>query len=583
MTDKRHFLSRITLLFLAAIFVLMAMSPVLRWTVARSGEDVTGANVRVGNIQTQPWTGKVDIAGFTAADPQNENHDLFAVDQIELTLDRRSLANKRFVVKEAMIRGLKLGADRAEGGAMTVETSREYMDGLDERFSRFGVDWMRWAAKKLGEDAPATLPSTALAEELLGRWPNELESIETETRELAGRLVGIDHGLEGSGDNPLRNAQHFQVALVDADALADQLTAVRGELDRVEQQILMDQEAVQAARKQDENSVRAGMRVRSLNGDDLNEYFLGEEVAGHVVQTIQWLRWGRQFLPALSKRSLVASERGEDIFFGGDPQPQIVIEQAMLNGSCPSAIGEVTFEGKLTNLSSQPQLASNPTEIVVQTTSGLPCLIQATLNSQKEGVQDHIQVNCPRYSQGHRSLGQPHQMAIDVAPTESHVWMDLSTHGDQIRGELIIKTPQARLTAHTENQYRCTQVADILRRAVAKIDRIEAVVEITGTLDHPQWSIRSNLGAELGTHLESTLVAEVAAQKHQALARAYAETDDRIAALNQLLAEKRSIILDALVAGNAGLERVRSRIANRIELTDGLIDEASPLRETLQR
>ena len=128
----KYFVPRLVLLGLCAVFLLIAINPVVRWSIVRSGHAVTGARVDVDRIRTNLWESSVKISGFRAADPQRPMRNLFDMNDIRMTIDSRALVRRRIVVKQAEITGLNLDTDRTISGALTEENSR----ALRSRVSR---------------------------------------------------------------------------------------------------------------------------------------------------------------------------------------------------------------------------------------------------------------------------------------------------------------------------------------------------------------------------------------------------------------------------------------------------------------
>lgn len=580
----KYFVPRLTLLALCVTFTLIAINPVLRWSIVRSGQAVTGARVDVDRVRANLWNSEIGVSGFCAADPRKPLRNLFDIGEVKMKIEPRQLTRRRIVVKEAEVTGLNLDTERSSSGALTEATSKDYLLRLHERFARIGVDWMESATACLQDPAPVQLQSSQLADELLSRWPPELVNIEQQAISLNGRLSELGTQLAESGENPLRNASSYQQAVVELGTMAKNMIDVRGELDRMEQQILMDQDAIQKARQNDQHRVREQLEVEQLDGEALSEYLLGEEVADRVVALVYWLRWGRQFLPALSQRTESLGSRGRDIYFEGiEVRPRILIENVVLRGARNINGAPFHFEGTLCGLSSRPSWQQQPTQLTVQTTSGTPCLIEASLQGTGKGARDSIRINCPTMALPARTLGNAKQLAIDVAAGDAHLWVELTTSGETLTGELILKQPKAVCAAHIDNQFQCSEVAGVYARSVESITELEVAVEIGGTLDHPRWTLRSNLGPRLSANLNTAVAQQLLVRDQESLRRAYAETDQRITMLTQELASKRAAIAQLLSVGGTEIERVRDHIASRVDRNDGLLDEQSPLRETLRR
>lgn len=56
-----------------------------------------------------------------------------------------------------------------------------------------------------------------------------------------------------------------------------------------------------------------------------------------------------------------------------------------------------------------------------------------------------------------------------------------------------------------------------------------------------------------------------------------------MSAIEQQLQAKKQTILELLEVGDAEMARLKQEIADRVDLNDRVLEEASPLRETFQR
>ncbi len=203
------------------------------------------------------------------------------------------------------------------------------------------------------------------------------------------------------------------------------------------------------------------------------------------------------------------------------------------------------------------------------------------MHAEDHECQSLIRVNCPRLTVPAKTLGDDRQLALEVAPGAMHLWVELKSQGDKLVGEVVLKRSRVTLGTIVAHEYQCSEIASVFANAAQQIDRIEARVDVSGTLDRPSWVIQSNLGSELSRNLQSVITESLVVKQDQKLRSLHAETDQRIATMIQQLHSKRSAIIDLLAAGNKELGQVRESIASRAALTDGLVEPTSPLRETL--
>lgn len=583
MRRRTVLIHRLTLLGLCLTFVLIAVNPALRWAIVRSGHAVTGANVEVRDVRADLWNGQVAVSGFAAADPAHLNRNLFDIGRVVLHLDRSRLLHRQFVVTRAEVADLRLATERAEGSALTESASADYLAELRQRYARQGRAWLESTAEQLHAPAKLDLPSAQLVDQLVTRWPDELDRLEHGAIALRSELIRLREHLESSGTNPLRNATSYQTAVGELQRTERQLEELHADANRVEQQIRMDQEALKQSQVQELDQIQPPRAIAPIRADALTEYLLGRDVSDNIVSIIYWMRWGRQFLPNLSQQGPTSLTRGENVWFAGiSPEPRIIIRDVILRGAHGCSTGErYHFEGRIQGLSSQPGVGTEPVQIVAQTTSESPCLVEATLRADGKDCESLIRVNCPRLQVPAKQLGDENQLALEVAPGKMHLWMELKSCGDKLTGEVILKRAEVTISTIVASEFQCSETADVFAAAADAIQRIEAHVNIGGTLDRPTWSIHSNLGAEFSQNLQQHIAHALLEQRREQARCFHADVNQRVDAMTQQLASKRNAVNDLLASGASELGRVRERIASRAALTDALLEPDSPLRESV--
>jgi uncharacterized protein (TIGR03545 family) len=346
----------------------------------------------------------------------------------------------------------------------------------------------------------------------------------------------------------------------------------------------MDREALAAAQEQDLESRTDEFELASLNADNLTEYLLGPEIANRVAGLSQWVRWGRNYLPALHAQSSGLRHRGENVnLLGGLVEPDILLNTVVLNGHAQVGDSRLQIEGSISGLSSQPQLNQQPAEIVVQTTGDTQLLIQASFQGTGKESKDAIVVNCPTFQLPERTLGDSNQLALKVAPAVAHYWARIDIQGDNLSGEMIIKQPSAVLQPIMGAELQRTPVAGLVSEAAGQIVAIDSSVQLSGTVDNPAWTMRSNLGHDLAQQLESGLKVQLLAQNRQAIQSLHEQIAQKSNSLGASLSDRHQLLLQSIATATESIQSVASQVASRVEQTDGIMNTTSPLRESLLR
>jgi uncharacterized protein (TIGR03545 family) len=580
----KHVAPRLLLLVLFATFVLLAVDPLIRWSIVHSGRAVTGADLVVESVRTSWSDRSIELRGVRAVDPTSSNNDIFAADLIHLELDHSALGRRKAIVTRAQVSGLEVGTERRTPAIRDRDIEGEYTSKLSERFLFDGGHWLETAGQELDRRYVGNSSTVETLLDVLERFPKEYEPLELKAAETTARIRELEATLGDLSNNPLRNATSYQQAIASLDSLGRELQEVRRQADQVHQQMLMDREALAAAQEQDLESRTDEFELASLNADNLTEYLLGPEIANRVAGLSQWVRWGRNYLPALHAQSSGLRHRGENVnLLGGLVEPDILLNTVVLNGHAQVGDSRLQIEGSISGLSSQPQLNQQPAEIVVQTTGDTQLLIQASFQGTGKESKDAIVVNCPTFQLPERTLGDSNQLALKVAPAVAHYWARIDIQGDNLSGEMIIKQPSAVLQPIMGAELQRTPVAGLVSEAAGQIVAIDSSVQLSGTVDNPAWTMRSNLGHDLAQQLESGLKVQLLAQNRQAIQSLHEQIAQKSNSLGASLSDRHQLLLQSIATATESIQSVASQVASRVEQTDGIMNTTSPLRESLLR
>jgi uncharacterized protein (TIGR03545 family) len=584
MIRSSYVIPRVALFTLFLGLSALAVNPLVRWGIVRTGQSVTGAPVEFDHMRAALIKGFVELDGIRAADPNRPMKNLFEADHVRLEIDKTALSRRRFVITHAKAIGFRLSTDRQTPGTVGIPSAAGYEAALAEQFADSGKQWLEQAAARLAADAERNLQSVDLAKQLLTRWPHEYETIETQTGAMQSQIERIQELIDESGDNPLRNLNTYQEAIAELEAIHSQTFEVRGSIDRLCQQLLMDKDSIDKARQHDEAYLTEKVQLEPLNTAQLSEYLMGPELGDRLVTVLEWLQWGRMQVPGSMSLPKAHRSRGKFVFFPGiESKPETVIRVLNLSGKGDFDDISVEFQGVVRGLSSDRKLGDGPVEIAMQTTSGPKMVVNATLDMRGKMRHDVININCPELPQPARVLGQADKLSINVSRANAHLSVRMKIDGRAIDGELIIKQQGVQLTPTLNPEFGGHQISGLVASSLDGVDRIEARCQIGGTLDEPLWKLDSNLGPALAEGITQAIDSHVNDYHQQLLAKTYAEVDSHLTRLEQAFETKQAEMLSQLEIGHSQIERINEIIASRVDLNDGVIDENSPLRERFLR
>ena len=579
-----YVISRTAFFALFLGFSTLAINPLLRWGIVRTGESIAGARIDVKNVVSAWGDGYVTMEGVRAADPSDSRRNLFEVEYVRFDIDTHALKRRQIVITDGQARGFEFGTPRNATATLPTSTVTDYGRTLVEQFAVTEKAWLRQAADLTTAGLPEDLKSVVLSHQLAARWSQEQEQIDSRSTYVRERIAQIQELIDGSGQNPLRNLEPYQQAIEELESLQKEGFEISGDMNRVRQQLLMDKSEIDAVRGQDESYLAQQRQIGSLSGERLSTYLLGPEVNELVGKVLGWVRLGRKQIPSDIGIPLAHRNRGEFICFPGvEATPTTVIRHLDFVGSGVFGGAAVEIEGVVRGLTSHPKLATDPVQLELRTVGGPQMTIQASLDVDGEVSHDQIFIQCPSLPSGQQTFGQVDQLAVHVSPGTANIFIRMELVDDAIDGEVRIRQEGVSLVPQLDPRFIGDQISGLVANSLSGVDQMETRAQLTGTIDQPSVEIESSLGPALAAGIARQVLYAVRQTQQQALLAKHREIDDMIAALDQQCEQKSHELTTQFEQRRSQIERIKEIIATRVELNDGVTDEKSPLRETFRR
>ncbi len=587
MVRWKYVIPRMVLFGLLCLTIWLALNPLVRLALIHGGQSVTGGRIEVAGLRALLTRSQLRLTDVAVADPQSPMKNLFQASDAVIDLDSGELLKKKLVVNEGRLTGVRLGTSRESSGALPGRDKDQAPSngGLAEKVTQLGDRWLDQAADRLEETVEDDLQSVRLSRELMERWPREYASLEERARELRSRSEQFAGLVKQTKENPVQSIEHYQQLMGQFESLRRDAWQLRQDLARLQQQMQMDREAIAQAKEHDVQYVQEHLRVTQLDPEALSNYLLGPELGPRVHGAIQWLQWGRQYLPAKKDKrsSQDPAGRGWDVILPGMRRsPDFLVRRLALEGTGTSGQEPFDFQGTIEGLTTEPAVYGKPTVLKVQTTGAVAMQVRAVLDHSGVVSQDEIVIDCPQLVQPARTLGRPDKLAVQVAPGDSQLQIRLDLKDDALDGELRFRQPAITLQPTLSSKLGGKLVESRLAAATSAVRDLDATVRIEGTLSRPSWKLRSNLGQQLSTGLQTAVQQEAQHRQQQLMARANQELAEQIDRLEGQLTAKRDAILSELNLDTQQLDFIKRELV-ALGVSDKLLGQGSLLRKILNR
>jgi hypothetical protein len=193
-----------------------------------------------------------------------------------------------------------------------------------------------------------------------------------------------------------------------------------------------------------------------------------------------------------------------------------------------------------------------------------------------ETPHDRITINCPGLEQPERVLGRPGRFALVVSPSKVHLWASFDLEGKALSGQVLLRQTPVELVPDLAPAYGGPRLAESLEAAMSEVRELRVVVDVSGSLQKPDWKLRSNLGPQLASALEGMLRRELGARREQLAEYVQAQVEGQLARLERSIASQQKDLFAKLDLDGVQIRRLHQAIARRLPLPDGLIGQGLP-------
>jgi uncharacterized protein (TIGR03545 family) len=571
----RYVLPRLAILAALYAAVHWGLDPALKYAVVASGEAALGAKVEVADLATSILDGEIVVTGFAAANPSKPMRNLVEAEQTRLKLDFSALLHKRLVVEDGLVRGVRFDSERMISGA--IETAPESAEAGPSMFdpaiaaaSDAAVEWFVGLQGRLEEDLESKLATPRVARELEVRWQRQYEALRQRADELAARAKQLERDVREAKKNPLRSIELLAGLQQQLVATQSELKTTLAEIKDLPAQAQADRVAIDAARKQDQQFLQDALVALKTDKGQLTEYLLGETAYGYLTESVGWVQYVRSWIPK-SKMERPARARGTNVLFADRRRPKLLVERVTLTGSARLGGQPLELTGLLTDATTEPEFHDRPLQLHLQSSGGVAGSVLVTIDRRGGAAHDTLVLDCPSVLVGERTLGKADALAVTVAPGAASIKAELTLDGDQLVG--VIRVRQSSTLAAATPKLRDDRIAAMLADSLRGVDRLEATINLSGTLRRPKCQIESNLGGQLADGMSGALRKYLAERRDRLAAKVQARVDEQLARLDAKRQEAQAELLAKLGENQQVVEQVAAVMGGQVPLDPAAIPQ----------
>ena len=582
-------------LLILAILTWLFAEPVAKDTTEEVGTELLGTQVDIGKLDIVADEATVDLRALQIADPFDLGKNLIEAEEIRVKLNPLALAEKKFVVENLRLRGLRFGTARktparpVEGDGFApqaLRSVREWAAQFDVPLLQLTpIDTIRQLVLN-----PTQLTSVQAAQALAGRADSARQGLEQSfqqlnvkgtvdtARALAGRLKATDPrklGLDGT-----------RRAIEDTRRTLDRLEEAKGRVRALDRRVQGGVGALTAglqsldeARRKDYAFARSLLQLPTFSAPEIGEAFFGKVSIDRFQQALYYTELARHYMPpGLLPREDPGPDRlrasGQTIRF---PREQEWPKFLMQLGQVDLVIGgdgpfRGAYEAVVRGLTSDPSLYGKPTIVrTSRTAEG-----SAIAGIEVAAVIDHVNPDRVRDSASARlrgvelpSLAVP-GLPFTLDPGRGAARLDFALRNDQLSGRWSVASDQAAWALDTAGR-RLNELERIVWRVVSGLRELSLDARVSGSLRSPKLAVSSNLDRAIAQRLEAVIGEEVAKAEKMVRAKVDSLVEARVAPVRRQVADVRMQAEQRLATEEKRVEDVERQLQAELKrLTGGL-------------
>jgi len=586
------------LLVIVGVLVWLFAEPVAKDTAEEVSTELLGTQVDVGKLDIIADEASVDLRELQIADPFNPNRNLIEASEIRLKLNPVALAEKKFVVENLRLGGMRFGTDR-KTPARPVEG-----DGFAPQALRAVRQW----SQQFDVPILKLTPIDTIKQLVLN--PTQLTTVRS-AQALATRADSARRGLDqsfrqlhvkGTVDTARVLAQRLQAtnprklgldgtrkAIEDTRATLKRLEDAKKRLDVLDRQVKAGVGTLASglgtldeARRKDYAFAKSLLQLPSFSAPEIGEAFFGKVSIDRFQQALYYTELARHYMPpGLLPRADAGPQRlrasGQSIRFPKERAwPKFLVQM----GQMDLAIGgdsplRGAYEAVVQGLTSDPSLYGKPTVVRTSRTAEGSAIASIDVRA----VIDHVHPDRVKDSATARLRGVKLPsftvpgLQFNLQPGTGGADLAFALRNEELSGRWSIGSDQVAWALDSTGK-KLNDLEQLVWRVVSGLKELSVDARVSGSVRSPRLAVSSNLDRAIAQRLEAVIGEEVA--KAEKMVRA--KVDNLVAAkvepVKRQVSEVRTQAEQRLATERKGLDDVEKQLQTELKrLTGGLAPE----------
>jgi uncharacterized protein (TIGR03545 family) len=585
------------LLFLIlGLLVWVFAEPFARQTTEEASSELLGTEVDVGKLDLLPRQASVELRALQIADPFVLTRNLIEADQIRLKLNPAALAEKKIVIENLTLHGMRFATARKKparppsGKGFAPQVYR----AVNQWAKQFDVPLLSLTPidtiRQLALD-PTQLTTIREAQALLSRADSVRKGLEQAFQQvnieptldsaqaLAQRLAATDPKKLGI-DGTRQAIQSVQQALKQVEDAKKKIQALERTGQNAVQLLGQGVKGLDQARQKDFAFAKSLLKLPTFSAPEIGGALFGKVSIDRFKQAAYWAELAQQYMPpGLLPHPTPGPKRlraaGETIEFPKVKEfPRFLLERGELDFSIG---GTSPIQGAYTaavqGLTSTPALYGRPALITATRRAAGSALasidVGAVLNHVTARTHDSASARLPGIKLPSFNLpGLP--LRVDPGVGSTGLTFSMKNAGAELRGRWAISSDNVRWIADSGGR-QLNDIERLVLRTVSGLTDLNVVAELSGSIASPKFAVSSNLDKAISQRLQAVIGEQVAKAEKMVRAKVDSLVADKVEPVKRQVASVQKEATGRINAEKQRLDEVEKQLNAELKrFTSGL-------------
>lgn len=579
------------LLLLVVLWIVFADS-IARSQAESNLSETLGTQVDIASLRIREADAAVDIGGLAIADPRDPMKNLFEAGTITFDMDPIPLTEKKIVVDQVKLSGLrfltarKTAARPADPNSPAGKLLSETRAWAKDKFQFPKLALGRIDSVKSLVLNPEQLGSVQAAKTFLGQVDSTRDAFEKslealKVKDLVDSSTALVNQLAKTDPKTL-GIPGVKNSITSVQKSIDRIKSTKAQLETLEksakgslaslQQGLAD---VNAARLKDYAFARGLLQLPSFDAPDIGASLFGEQSTDYFQQALFYAKVAEKYIPPGlqpwnrpgPKRSRMSGTTVE--FPKMKEYPRFLLREGDLDLATGSN-AQNGFKASFANITSQPALLGKPATLSASgrisgdspVSLDLSALSRHFGSSPKDSLQARVAgVSLP-------AIPFPN-LPFAVNPGKSTLGLSFSMAGDRIAGAWEISSDQVTWSADSTRLQSASLVESTVWRVISGLNQLQVRAELSGTVSSPSIKVRSNLDDAIAARLRGLVGEELAKAEAKARAAVDKLVDQQVSTLQAKVSDLQTQALAKLPVEKSQLDGVQKQLDAQLKRLAG--------------